>query len=125
MARCPYGSHRLVLEHGSCRRCKGELHLLAAVRTVPISLFNRARRLWEEGNTEATAALLCEILRLRPEFAEAHWLMAAVEVQHGRFEEARVHLVEAARLGAAVDLAWIDDLRPDPDDQGEAPAEGA
>lgn len=47
------------------------------------------------------------------EFAEAQWLMAAVEASRRRCSEARASLAEAARLGAAVDLSWVDVPRPD------------
>jgi len=108
MARCPYGPHRLVVQRGLCRRCNGDVQVLAAVQALPATLFNRARQLWEGNNAEAAAALLSEALRLRPEFAEAHWLMAAIEAGRGRMTEARARLEGAARLGAAVDLAWLD-----------------
>jgi hypothetical protein len=87
--------------------------LYSAVQVLPIGLFNGARRLWERNDPEAAAAVLVEVLRLRPEFAEAHWLMAAVEAARGRLSEAHASLAEAARLGAAVDLSWVDAPRPD------------
>jgi hypothetical protein len=113
MPRCPYAPHRLFSQGGACRRCGGDVRLYTAVQSLPIGLFNNARRLWEQHDPEAAAAVLAEALRLRPEFAEAHWLLAAIEAARGRRSEAHASLVEAARLGAAVDLSWVDVPRSD------------
>lgn len=112
MPRCPYAPHRLFSQGGVCRRCGGDVRLYAGVRILPGALFNSARRLWGQGDPEAAAAVLVEALRLRPEFPEAHWLMAAIETVRGRLSEARASLAEAARLGAAVDPSWLDAPRP-------------
>jgi hypothetical protein len=114
MARCPYGPHRLAIQEGVCRRCAGDVRLYAAAQVLPARLYNSALRLRERGEPEAALAVLAEALRLRPEFAEAHWLTAALEAGRGRPDRARESLAQAARLGAPVDMAWLEAPVPAP-----------
>lgn len=108
MPACPYGPHRLVLdERLRCRHCGEDLRLYAALRDLPVSLYNEARRLWETSELDAAAAWLHAALELREDFPEAHWLLAAVEARLGRPESARNRLARARELGAEVDPDWI------------------
>jgi tetratricopeptide (TPR) repeat protein len=108
MPACPYGSHRLVLdEHLRCRHCGEDLRLYAALRDLPVTFYNEARRLWEASELWAAEAWLHAALELREDFAEAHWLLAAVEDGLGRPETARSRLARARDLGADVDPEWI------------------
>jgi tetratricopeptide (TPR) repeat protein len=108
MPACPYGAHRLVLDEGlRCRHCGEDLRLFAALRDLPVTLYNEARRLWEMSELSEAAAWLHAALELREDFAEAHWLLAAVEARLGRPEPARSRLVRAHELGADVDPEWI------------------
>jgi tetratricopeptide (TPR) repeat protein len=105
MAACPYGPHRLTLTPDlGCRRCGGDLRLYAALRDLPVLRYNRARRLWDEGELDAAASWLRAALELREELAEAHHLLAAVEIRRGRSDEAGKHLRRAHELGAEVEL---------------------
>ena len=108
MLRCPYGPHRLILKEGtSACRCGGDLAAWVAACDLPIWLYNRSRRLWEDGCLPAAAAGLGIVLELRPELAEAHWLLAAIAARQGEPDRARFHLARAEELGAPVDLEWL------------------
>lgn len=113
MARCPFGSHRLILQDDfTCKRCGEDFRLYAAVRGLPVMSYNEARRLWDLSRPEEAARWLGLALRLKADFAEAHWLLGVVEAQQGRPERARQHLRRAQELGARADPEWIGEPAP-------------
>ncbi|HWP43454.1 MAG TPA: hypothetical protein VNO14_09490 [Blastocatellia bacterium] len=103
MARCPLGPHKLSLGKGmECNRCGGDLRFYVAVRDLPLSYYNEARRLWDRSELEEAAAWLHAAIKLRPGLAEAHWLLGAIEAKRGRPETARRCLQKAQELGAKI-----------------------
>lgn len=111
MARCPFGPHRLYLQPDhTCKRCGAELTLYAQLRELPIALYNAGRRLWDRGRLEEASGRLHAALALRPELAEAHWLLAAIAAARGTPQLAVGHLRQAQQLGAAVDATWFEKL---------------
>lgn len=80
MPRCPYGPHVLALNaDGRCKNCDGDLQLYAALRWLPMVLYNDALRLAEMQQDEAAEVLLQRVIALRPEFKEAMELIACIE----------------------------------------------
>lgn len=110
MPTCPFlPSHRMVLDAvGTCQRCGNVLPLLAELQALPVRYFNRARRLWETPDWSQGSVWLTAAVHLRPDFAEAYWLLAAIAARHGQAEMAAHHLNVARKLRAPVDLAWLE-----------------
>lgn len=108
MARCPFGTHRLILtDELRCKRCGQDLNVYGAVRELPVLLYNTAHRLFHEGALEEATSRLGAALALCPDLGEAHWLLAAIALERGEVELARDRLEHAHHAGAGVDLAWI------------------
>ncbi len=120
MARCPFGSHRLVLaDDFTCKRCGEDLRLYSAVSDLPLTCYNEARRLWDVEEWEEAVMWLHAALRLRADFAEAYWLLGVIEAKRGRPQSAGQYLARARELGAEADPDWArepDIARQQPDE---------
>lgn len=108
MPLCPFPPpHRLLLKAGICDRCGNALPLVAEWRAWPVRFFNRARRLWDTPDWHLGQAWLKAALQLRPDLGEAYWLLAAIELRHGRTDAASHYLTVARSLQAPVSLEWL------------------
>jgi hypothetical protein len=77
------------------------------MRDLPVVFYNEARRLWDSADYDTAATWLQAALKLRADFAEAHWLLGVVEATQGRLKNAKYHLSYAQDLGADVDPDWV------------------
>jgi hypothetical protein len=108
MARCPYGSHRLLIaDELTCKRCGGDVRLHTAVRDLPVAFYNEARRLWDDGEIQGAEVWLQAALKLKPNSPETLWLLGMVEAGMGRTDRSIAHLMQARELGANVKLDLI------------------
>lgn len=113
MPACPFGNHRLNLDSKSCCRiCGNSVPVFAELCRIPISFFNTARSLFDEDQLNEAAVWLAAALRLDDSFAEAWWLLGAVQMRLDESDAARNSLSRAVAAGAPLDIREFLDAAP-------------
>jgi tetratricopeptide (TPR) repeat protein len=81
----------------------------------PLYLLNLGFAYRETGRYEEALAPLKKVLTLNPNFAAAHWNLAACYAELGRLEEARAEVAEGLRLNPNASLEVVKQISPHKD----------